>query len=139
MKINRADLLWFLSNIRRRHEGKELTDEKLVDEFAHYMEANPRCIDVKNIDPNYDVIYNYKSSALYNTNGAIPTFVTVPTNKNFLINIQNDDVNAFTLPNNDKLTLILDRDLHYRQTVDIVIDANASATQNKQLEVFVNF
>jgi len=99
----------------------------------------PPKINLKNIDPNYDVIYNYKTSALYNTNGAIPTFVTVPTNKNFLINIQNDDVNAFTLPNNDKLTIILDRDLHYRQTVDIVIDANASATQNKQLEVFVNF
>ena len=45
MKIDRADLLWFLNNIRRRHEGKELTDEKLVDELAHYMEANPRCID----------------------------------------------------------------------------------------------
>ena len=49
MKINRADLLWFLSNIRRRYEGKELTDEKLVDEFAHYMEANPRCIDVNGV------------------------------------------------------------------------------------------
>ena len=46
MKINRADLLWFLNNIRRRHEGKELTDEKLVDELAHYMEANPNCIDI---------------------------------------------------------------------------------------------
>ena len=49
MKINRADLLWFLSNIRRRHEGKELTDEKLVDELSHYMEANPRCIDVNGV------------------------------------------------------------------------------------------
>ena len=49
MKINRADLLWFLSNIRRRYEGKELTDEKLVDEFAHYMEANPSCIDIKGV------------------------------------------------------------------------------------------
>jgi len=99
----------------------------------------PPKINLKNIDPNYDVIYNYKSSALYSTSGAIPTFVTVPTNKNFLINIQNDDVNAFTLPNNDKLTIVLDRDLAYKQTVDIVIDGTANSTQNKQLDVFVNF
>ena len=49
MKMNRADLLWFLSNIRRRHEGKELTDEMLVDHLAHYSEANPRCIDMEGV------------------------------------------------------------------------------------------
>lgn len=49
MKINRADLLWFLSNIRRRHEGKELSDEMLVDHLAHYIEANPRCIDMEGL------------------------------------------------------------------------------------------
>ena len=49
MKINRADLLWFLSNIRRKQEGKELTDEMLVDRLAHYMEANPRCVDIEGV------------------------------------------------------------------------------------------
>jgi hypothetical protein len=49
MKINRADLLWFLSNIRRKQEGKELTDEMLVDHMAHYMEANPRCVDMQGV------------------------------------------------------------------------------------------
>lgn len=49
MKFNRSDLLWFLSNIRRRNEGKELSDEKLVDELAHYMEANPSCLDVNGV------------------------------------------------------------------------------------------
>ncbi len=49
MKINRKDLLWFLSNIRRKQEGKELTDEMLVDHLAHYMEANPSCIDIKGV------------------------------------------------------------------------------------------
>lgn len=49
MKINRADLLWFLGNIRRRHEGKELSDEMLVDHLAHYIEANPRCIDMEGL------------------------------------------------------------------------------------------
>lgn len=49
MKVNRKDLLWFMSNIRRRLEGVELTDEMLVDQLAHYMEANPRCIDIHGV------------------------------------------------------------------------------------------
>jgi hypothetical protein len=49
MKINRNDLLWFLSNIRRRSEDKELSDDQLVDQLAHYMEANPRCIDMEGV------------------------------------------------------------------------------------------
>lgn len=49
MKMNRADLLWFLGNIRRKQEGKELTDEMLVDHLAHYIEANPRCIDMEGV------------------------------------------------------------------------------------------
>ncbi len=49
MKINRADLLWFLNNIRRKQEGKELNDEMLVDHLAHYMEANPRCVNMEGV------------------------------------------------------------------------------------------
>lgn len=49
MRIKRSDLLWYLSNIRRKQEGKELTDEMLVDQLAHYMEANPRCVDMEGV------------------------------------------------------------------------------------------
>jgi hypothetical protein len=49
MKVNRQDLRWFLSNIRRRAEGQELSDEKLVEELANYMEVNPGCVDIKGV------------------------------------------------------------------------------------------
>lgn len=49
MVVNRKDLLWFLGNIRRKSEGKELTDEQLAEELANYMETNPRCINVKGV------------------------------------------------------------------------------------------
>lgn len=49
MKINREDLLWFIGNIRRRYKDKTLTDEMLVSELSHYIEANPRCIDIKGV------------------------------------------------------------------------------------------
>jgi hypothetical protein len=49
MKISRKDLKWFMTNIRTHADGKELTDEELVDQLATYMENNPRCIDVHGV------------------------------------------------------------------------------------------
>ena len=49
MKVNRQDLRWFLSNIRRRAEGQELSDEELVEQLANYMEVNPGCIDMRGV------------------------------------------------------------------------------------------
>jgi hypothetical protein len=46
MKVNRDDLKWFIDNIERRAEGKKLSNEELADKLAHYMEANPRCVDL---------------------------------------------------------------------------------------------
>ncbi len=49
MKISRKDLKWFMTNIRTHADGKELTDDELVDELATYMENNPRCIDIHGV------------------------------------------------------------------------------------------
>ena len=49
MKISRTVLKWFMTNIRTHSDGKELTDEELVDQLATYMETNPRCIDVHGV------------------------------------------------------------------------------------------
>jgi hypothetical protein len=40
---------WFLSNIRRKAEGRELTDDELAEELANYMEANPGCVDATGV------------------------------------------------------------------------------------------
>lgn len=49
MKIDRKQLAWFMKNIRRRNEGKELTDEELVDKLANWMETNPGCVDINGV------------------------------------------------------------------------------------------
>jgi hypothetical protein len=49
MKISRKDLKWFMTNIRTHADGKELTDDELVDQLATYMENNPRCIDIHGV------------------------------------------------------------------------------------------
>jgi hypothetical protein len=35
-----------MTNIRTHADGKELTDDELVDQLATYMETNPSCIDI---------------------------------------------------------------------------------------------
>jgi hypothetical protein len=49
MKISRKNLKWFMTNIRTHADGKELTDNELVDQLATYMENNPRCIDIHGV------------------------------------------------------------------------------------------
>jgi len=49
MKISRKDLKWFMTNIRTHADGKELTDEELVDQLATFMETNPSCIDIHGV------------------------------------------------------------------------------------------
>jgi hypothetical protein len=101
--------------------------------------SRPPNIKLHNIDPSYFAVTVLKTSEMYNVNGAIPYEVSVPNNKSFLLYVQNDDINEITLPNNDKLTIVLDKDLAYKQYFDIIVDANSTATQNKQLEVFVRY
>jgi hypothetical protein len=56
-----------------------------------------------------------------------------------LIYVQNDDSNNFTLPNNDKLTIVITSDLYYKQSFDLIVDASSTATQNKKLELFIRY
>jgi hypothetical protein len=49
MKVNRQDLRYFLSNIRRKSEGQELSDEELAEKLANYMEVNPGCVDMNGV------------------------------------------------------------------------------------------
>ena len=94
---------------------------------------------LNNIDPAYNAIYNVRTSSLYNSSGISPSEFLVPQNKNFLINVVNDDVTLQPLSNGDRLTIQLSRDLYYKQSVDINIDSTPTATQNKQVEVYINF
>lgn len=101
--------------------------------------TNPPYVKLNNIDLQYGQIENVLTTDLYNSQGIIPMDIAVPMNKNFLTRVLNNDVTILNLPNNDKLTMYLDRDLDYMQSYDISIDSDLFATQNKQLEVYVNY
>lgn len=95
-------------------------------------------IGLYNDEPSYYTIDNINTTDLYNSSGIIPFNISVPSNKNFLLNVINNDSVDLTLPNNDRLTIVLDKDLSYKQSVDILITGSDIASQNKKLDIYIN-
>ena len=101
--------------------------------------GTPPSIKLDSIASNYERIYVYKASEMYNSQGIIPITLAVPTNRDFLVNFTNDDEVQLDLPNNnDKLTFVFDKDLYYLQSVDIILNGGEYSTQNKRLDIYMN-
>jgi hypothetical protein len=100
---------------------------------------SPPMVVLETRNTDYHQVVEVMTRNLYNNTGNIPYTINIPDNKNLLIHVINDDLTNIQLPNEQKLEIILSSDLSYRQSVEIVIDANDTATQNKQLDVYVNY
>ncbi len=98
---------------------------------------SPPQIFFENIDTTYVKIDQINTTDMYNAQGIIPININVPNNKNFLIYINNDDEVDLELQNNDRLTLVLDRDLDWKQSVDILVSSGDLSSQNKKLDIFI--
>jgi len=101
------------------------------------LNTSPSQLRFNNIDTNYHTIDEYLTSNMYNLSGAIPISQTPPTNKDFLVHIHNNDEVAITLPNNDKLKLLVTSDLSYKQSMSIFINGSALSTENKKLDIYI--
>ena len=95
-------------------------------------------IRLESTDPAYRMITAVKSTDLYSAQGIIPFNVAVPKNKSFMVHFINNDELPLTLPNNDRLTLLIDRDLDYMQTMELFIQPTTFGSQNKKLNVYIN-
>ena len=95
-------------------------------------------IRLNSIDPNYARIDQVKSTDLYNAQGIIPMNLAVPRNKDFMVHFINNDEVPLTLPNNDRLTILLSRDLDFMQTVEFYISGTEFSSQNKKLNIYIN-
>lgn len=47
MKINRDDLKWFISNVKRNYP--DCSEEEFANHLASYMETNPACVDMNGV------------------------------------------------------------------------------------------
>lgn len=101
-------------------------------------ETSPPSIRYNSIDRNYKTIDIYNTTNMYNTSGVLPINVSVPSYKDFMINIINNDEVFLNLPNNENLKLVLSSDLDFRQSVDILINSSDTSTENKKLDIYIS-
>jgi len=127
-----------LNNLLQLYQYTQLVSSDTI-QVVQDTSTNPPLVKLNNIDLQYANIDLVNSTDLYDANGIIPMDIPVPTNKNFLIRVVNNDQTPLTLPNNDTLTIYLSSDLSYMQSCDISIDSSTSATQNKKLQFYINY
>lgn len=125
-----------LENLLRLYSTNQLVSSDSINVITN--PGTPVSISLYNKETSYTSINNINTTDLYNTSGVIPLNLTVPQNKNFLLNVINNDQVALTMPNNDRLTIVLDTDLSYKQSVDIMISGTQLASQNKKLDIYIN-
>lgn len=125
-----------LENLLRLYASNQIIGTDTIE--VNTIQGTPPLVSINSIDRRYGRIDNFLSSQLYNAQGVVPANVSVPLNKDFLINFLNNDEVELNFQNNEKLNLILDSDLFSRQSCEILITANEFASQNKRLDIFMN-
>jgi hypothetical protein len=125
-----------LETLLRLYSTNQMVDSESISVEIDNT-TRPSQIKLNSVDTNYNSVSTAFTSQMYNQNGVIPFNVSVPVNKSFLVNVINDDTTDLNLPNNDVLTIILDKDLNFKQTCEIFIDADNVATQNKRLDIYI--
>ena len=100
--------------------------------------GTPPTIQLTATPTGYETSYVYKATDMYNAQGIIPTILSVLNNRDFLVHFTNDDEVAINFGTASNLTFVFDRDLYFRQSVDILISASDFSTQNKKMDIYMN-
>lgn len=127
-----------LNTLLNMYQTNQMVSSDTIEVSVSNVGKTPM-IKLNSIDAKYTKITNILTSNMYDVSGVIPYNYTLPMNKDSLITILNNDQTKQTLPNNDILTLVINSDLDYRQTLDIIIKGDVSSTQNKQLNIYINY
>lgn len=127
-----------LQDLLKLYQTLQLSESDTIY-FTDDLSTTPPTLKVNSKDQVYNKIEDIYTTSLYSAGNTTPYSVNVVLAKNFLIRVINDDVTNVTLTNTNKLTIILDRDLDYKQSVDIEIYSTDIATQNKKLDLFINY
>jgi hypothetical protein len=124
-----------LESLLRLYATNQLVSSESVE--VNQIPGTPPTLIMNSTDPSYGRVDNYKATDLYNAQGIIPINISVPKNKSFLINFVNNDEIELELDNNDRLTLILDKDLYNKQSVEFIITPSEFSSQNKKLDIYM--
>lgn len=124
-----------LEELLRLYSTSQIVSSSTIQ--VDQIPGTPPSILLSNIDTNYAKIDNIKTSDLYDSQGIITYNLSVPINKNMLINIVNNDGVSLELQGGQKLTLVLDNEIGLNQSIDISIGANSDSSENKKLDIYM--
>ena len=124
-----------LETLLRLYSTSQIVASDTID--VSVVPGTPPLITLNSIETAYSSTDVYKTSQLYNTQGIIPLNLPVTQNRSFMVKVINNDSVNLTLPNNDKLTIVFDRDLYIRQSIDLLIESDQFSTQNKKLDIYM--
>jgi hypothetical protein len=124
-----------LESLLRLYSTSQIVSSETISVSS--IPGTPPLISLDSIQTEYSRTDVYNTSQLYNTQGIIPLNLPVTQNRSFMIKIVNNDSVSLNLPNNDKLTIVFDRDLNLRQSIDLIIDSDQFSTQNKKLDIYM--
>ena len=124
-----------LENLLRLYSTMQIADTASVR--VRTLPGSPPQLAIETIDTPYSEVRIVNTSTLYSEQGSIPVVLSVPLNKKFLIQIVNNDEVELELPQGQKLTLVLDKDLDLRQSMDLNIIPSQFSSENKKLDIFI--
>jgi hypothetical protein len=124
-----------LETLLQNYATQQLVSSDTIS--VEVLNTSPSSIKLNNIDTRYYSIDKYLTTDMYNLSGSIPINITPPTNKDFLVHVENNDQVDFTLPNSDKLKILLTKDLAYKQSMSLLVTADELATENKKLDLYI--
>ena len=104
---------------------------------TNFSPGSPPTLSLETTDTPYSEIRVVNTSTMYNTQGSVPIVIGVPFNKKFMIQVVNNDEVDLTLPEGEKLTLVIDKDLALKQSVEINILPSQFSSENKKLDIFI--
>ncbi len=120
-------------------KSMQLISSDTIDVQSLTQQGQP-VIQLNSKDSKYFQINSINTTDLYSLTGIIPININVPNNKDFLIKVTNNDETLLTFENpTDKLTIVIDRDLDFKQSIDLLIDSTNNSTQNKKLDIFIKY
>lgn len=129
-----------LEELLKLYSKMQIVSTSTIDVTTNFS-STPPVLELNSKDSSYFKIDTISATDLYSAaNGVIPFNINVPNSKDFLVRITNDDTIDDSLPNSDdRLTIVIDSDLDYKQGVVIMVDSIDDASQNKKLDIFLRY
>lgn len=123
-----------LENLLRLYSTNQIVDTDSI--IVVENEGTPKTISLYNNETKYSYINNIKTTDLYDSYKTIPINISINDQRNLLLNIVNNDNTNISF--DEKLAVVIEKDLFYKQSIDINITGDPSSTQNKKLDIFIN-